>query len=153
MQPARWRLVLLFMLLLLLGGCYTVIQHRRVSEPVGYYSDCLQCHESGMEHYYVEEVFLLQADAYSRYGADTRYHYFHDSPWWWDYRYTEEEAAREDETASPLVRLLRRQRNRVQVAGLPEAASAVNASQEEDAESEDEEESSSHKKKLKRRRR
>ena len=152
MQITR-RAIPLLLLLVLLTGCYTVIQHRSSEQPVGYYSDCLECHHDGVEDYYVEDVYLLQGDSYSRYSPGTRYRYFHDSPWWWDYRYSEGEESEGEEDDSPLVRVLRRHRSpqSIMVQQQKQNVARVAGADESDDDEQEEEEKQTRKKKLKRR--
>ncbi|MBL7032569.1 MAG: hypothetical protein ISR91_00330 [Candidatus Delongbacteria bacterium] len=148
------RTVPVLLLLPFLSGCYTVIRHQPVEQSVGYYSDCLQCHDNGVEDYYVEEIYHLSADSYSRYAGENHYRYFHDSPWWWYYSYDEDEVAGEEDD-SPVTRILRRHQNfnSTAVIQLGENVIRLSSSDEQDEGDQEEEEDKPRQKKLKRRKR
>ncbi len=152
-MSGNYRAGLLLLLLPLISGCYTVIHHQPVTEPVGYYSDCRECHHDGLEDYCVEEVYLFEGNSYYGFNGPTHYNYFNDSAWWWYYSDLEDEEEGDPED-SPVTRILRRRHISVD----PAIMSALNqvtvssSGSDSDDEEEDEEEQSPRKK-LKRRRR
>ena len=149
----NYRFGLLLLLLPLISGCYTVIHHQPVSEHVGYYSECLDCHHDGVQDYCVEEVYLYSGNSYSGYAGPSGYNYFNDSAWWWYYSEDEDEGEA-DPGDSPVTRILRRR----QVSLGPEIMSAlsqvtVTTAEGNSDDDDDEEEEPPPRKKLKRRRR
>ena len=154
----KYRFGLLLLLLPLFSGCYTVIHHQPVTEPVGYYSECSNCHHEGIDQYCVEEAYLYESESrdngYFVSRGLTNYSYFNDSAWWWYYTAPEDEEEGEPDD-SPVARILRRQHSSLGTAIMSAASQVTAVASEGDSSADDDEDEDdqSPRKKLKRRRR
>ncbi len=80
-KPAAW--ILLAPLALLLGGCYTMLQHPAVrsgiqEERPDQSFNCAACHDTGRENGNFRAPVVFHPDIQG--GG---YAYFNDYPWWW----------------------------------------------------------------------
>ncbi len=98
-------ILLLFLSCIWIIGCYTVLQHPKVSEmmidqpsdQVNYVADCSQCHNHSFRSFTHDDNYPVPEDTYNYHN----WQYYFDIPWWSEPSYYSQPAGSQGNDALP----------------------------------------------------